>query len=88
MKTRTLQQTIAFKASPRDVDEMIMDSRKHSLLSGEKAKISRKVGGSLTAWSGHISGINRPDAREMSMAVSKRVRSLRRRWMDIEQVKR
>ena len=58
MKTRTLQQTIAFKASPRDVYEMIMDSRKHSLLSGEKARISRKVGGSFTAWSGHISGIN------------------------------
>jgi len=58
MKTRTLQQTITFKASPRDVYEMIMDSKKHSLLSGEKAKVSRKVGGSFTTWSGHISGIN------------------------------
>ena len=58
MKTKTLQQTITFKASPMDVYEMIVDSRKHSSLSGEKAKISRKVGGRFTAWSGHISGIN------------------------------
>jgi activator of HSP90 ATPase len=58
MKTKTLQQTITFKASPMDVYEMIVDSRRHSSLSGEKAKISRKVGGRFTAWNGHISGIN------------------------------
>jgi activator of HSP90 ATPase len=58
MKTKTLQQTVTFKASPKDVYEMIMDSSKHTSLSGETAKISRKVGGSFTAWSGHISGIN------------------------------
>ena len=37
---------------------MIMDSRRHQLLSGEKARISRKVGGSFTAWGAHFSGIN------------------------------
>ena len=37
---------------------MIMDSRRHQSLSGEKARISRKVGGSFTAWGTHISGIN------------------------------
>ena len=58
MKTRTLEQTVTFKVSPTDVYEMIMDSRKHTSLSGEKAKISRKVGGSFTAWNGHISGFN------------------------------
>jgi len=47
MKTNTLQQTITFKASPRDVYEMIMDSRKHSLPSSEKARICRKVSGSF-----------------------------------------
>ena len=58
MKTRTLSQTITFKASPTDVYEMLMSSRKHSALSGRPAKISRKVGGAFTAWGDHISGIN------------------------------
>jgi activator of HSP90 ATPase len=37
---------------------MLMDSKKHQTLSGEKAKISRKVGGSFEAWNGHITGYN------------------------------
>jgi activator of HSP90 ATPase len=37
---------------------MLMDSRKHRSLSGEKAEISNKVGGRFTAWGSHISGIN------------------------------
>ena len=58
MKTRTIRQTVAFKASPMEVYEMIMDSKKHRSLSGERAKISRRVGGAFTAWSSHISGFN------------------------------
>ncbi|HXT40729.1 MAG TPA: SRPBCC domain-containing protein [Candidatus Angelobacter sp.] len=58
MKTKTLQQTVSFKASPMEVYEMIMDSKKHSSLSGEPAKISRKVGGKFTAWGSHLSGFN------------------------------
>jgi activator of HSP90 ATPase len=37
---------------------MIMDSKKHESLSGEKANISREVGGAFTAWGDHISGFN------------------------------
>ena len=37
---------------------MIMVSKKHQSLSGEKAKISRRVGGKFTAWGSHLSGIN------------------------------
>jgi len=58
MKTKTIQQTISFKAPPIKVYEMLMDSKKHQSLSGEKAKISRRVGGHFTAWGSHISGIN------------------------------
>jgi len=58
MKTKTLRQTVTFKASPAAVYDMLMDSRKHAALSGEKAKISRKVGGRFTAWGDHISGFN------------------------------
>jgi hypothetical protein len=57
MRTKTLQQTVMFKASPRQVYDMLMDSKKHRSLSGQPAKISRKVGGKFTAWGSHISGI-------------------------------
>ena len=58
MNTKTITQTVTFKARPLEVYEMLMDSRKHQALSGEKAKISNKVGGRFTAWGSHISGIN------------------------------
>src|SRR6516225_2677364 len=58
MKTKTIQQTVRFPASPRTVYELLMDSRKHAALSGERARISRRVGGTFTAWGSHISGIN------------------------------
>jgi uncharacterized protein YndB with AHSA1/START domain len=47
MKTKTLRQTVTFKASPRQVYDMLMDSKKHQSLSGQRAKISRKVGGKI-----------------------------------------
>lgn len=58
MKTRTIQQTVTFQAAPRKVYEMLMDSKSHQSLSGEAAKISKKVGGKFTAWGGHITGFN------------------------------
>ena len=58
MQTKTLQQTVTFKASPQEVYDMLMDSKKHRSLSGEPAKISKKVGGNFTAWGSHLSGIN------------------------------
>src|SRR6516162_9060677 len=58
MQTKTLQQTVTFKASPQEVYDMLMDSKKHRSLSGEPAKISNKVGGKFTAWGSHLSGIN------------------------------
>jgi activator of HSP90 ATPase len=58
MKTKTIHQTVTFKAPPMKVYEMLMASKNHQSLSGEKARISTKVGGSFTAWGSHISGIN------------------------------
>jgi hypothetical protein len=45
MRTKTLKQRVSFKASPRAVYDMLMDSKKHAALSGEPARISKKVGG-------------------------------------------
>jgi activator of HSP90 ATPase len=58
MKTRTIRQTVSFKASPMAVYDMIMDSKRHQSLSGERAVISKKVGGAFTAWGSHLSGFN------------------------------
>jgi activator of HSP90 ATPase len=56
--TTTIRQVVTLKASPEEVYEMIMDSKKHEALSGEKADISREVGGAFKAWGDHISGFN------------------------------
>jgi activator of HSP90 ATPase len=58
MKTKTIRQTVTFQATPTEVYQMLMDSRKHQSLSGEKANISKRVGGRFTAWGSHITGIN------------------------------
>ncbi len=47
--TRTIEQTVTFKASPHEVYESLMDSAKHSKFTGAKASISREVGGAFTA---------------------------------------
>lgn len=43
---RTINQTALIRgATPHDVYETLMDSRRHGALSGQKAKMSRRVGG-------------------------------------------
>jgi len=58
MNTKTIQQTVMFRGTPKKIYELLMNSRKHESLSGEKAIISRKVGGKFSAWNGHITGFN------------------------------
>jgi activator of HSP90 ATPase len=58
MKTKTIRQSVTFKASPKTIYEMLMDSRKHAAFTGSKARISRKVGGKFTAYDDYISGTN------------------------------
>jgi len=58
MDTRTIRQTVTFKASPHDIYEALMDSRKHSKFSGSKASMSRKIGGKFTAFDSYAEGSN------------------------------
>ena len=58
MKTKTIRQSVIFKTSPHVVYEMLMDSRKHKTFTGEKARISREIGGKFTAYDGYIKGVN------------------------------
>ena len=54
MKTKTLQQTVTFKASPRQTYDMLMDWKKHQSLSSQAAKIGRKIGKNFTAWGSQL----------------------------------
>jgi activator of HSP90 ATPase len=58
MKTRTIRQTVFFEASPHDVYETLMDSRKHAKFTGGKCTIVRKVGGKIDIYDGYITGEN------------------------------
>jgi activator of HSP90 ATPase len=58
MKTKTISQTVTFKASPHEVYEMLMDSKKHSELTMSKAQISKKVGDKFSIYEGDIEGVN------------------------------
>jgi activator of HSP90 ATPase len=55
---KTIRQTATFKAAPEVVYEMLMDSRRHAKFTGDKARISREVGGKIMAYDGYIDGLN------------------------------
>jgi len=66
MKTKTIRQSVTFKASPQEVYEALMDSKKHARFTGAGASISREVGGRFTAYGGSLEGENLelvPDAK-------------------------
>jgi activator of HSP90 ATPase len=52
------KQTVTFKATPHEVYEALMDSKKHAAFSGGKASISRMVGGKISAYDNYIAGKN------------------------------
>ena len=58
MITKTIKQTAIFPAGPHEVYEALMNSKTHSAFTGDKATISRKVGGSIYAYGGYIRGKN------------------------------
>lgn len=57
-KTKTIRQSVTFKAAPEEVYGALMDSSKHSEFSGAKASISNEVGGKFTAYGGGLEGTN------------------------------
>ncbi len=53
-----IHQTVTYKTSPHAVYEALMDSKQHAAFSGGEARISREVGGEISAYDGYISGKN------------------------------
>ncbi len=58
MKTRTIRQKAFIKATPHEVYEALMDSKKHCEFAGGKCTISRRVGGVFSISDGYIMGKN------------------------------
>ena len=56
--SKTIKQTVTFKTTPHKVYEALMDSKKHAAFTGDKASISRVVGGKFTAYGDYIAGKN------------------------------
>ena len=66
MKTKTIKQSVTFRAKPHEVYEALMDSGKHAKFTGGEAHISREVGGKFSAFDGYSEGVNlelMPDKR-------------------------
>ena len=58
METRTVRQSVTFKATPHEVYEVLMDSKKHAALTGSQVHLSRNVGDKFSIYGGDIQGVN------------------------------
>jgi activator of HSP90 ATPase len=56
--TKSIRQTVSIGAAPRKVYEALINEKQHAKFTGEKAVISRKVGGAFTCYAGYLAGIN------------------------------
>ena len=56
IETKTIEQTVTFRASPHNVYEALMDTEKHSQFTGAKANISREIGSAFTAYDVALTG--------------------------------
>lgn len=55
---KTIKQRVKFKADPATVYDLLADSRKHTAITGRRAVISRKIGGTFTLGEREVTGIN------------------------------
>ena len=55
---KTIKQKVKFKANPHVIYELLMDSKKHSAFTDDKALISRKVNEKVSAYSWWVEGEN------------------------------
>ena len=53
---KKIEQKVTFPVPPHDVYEALMDSKKHAAFTSSPARISRKTGGTFSAYDGYIEG--------------------------------
>jgi uncharacterized protein YndB with AHSA1/START domain len=55
---KTIKQRVKFKAAPATIYDLLADSEKHTAVTGRKATISGKVGGTFSTGGNDVTGIN------------------------------
>lgn len=55
---KTIKQRVKFKAAPEKIYELLADSEKHTAVTGRKATLSNKVGGTFSTSGNEVTGIN------------------------------
>jgi uncharacterized protein YndB with AHSA1/START domain len=55
---KTIKQRVKFKTDPATVYDLLADSRKHTVVTGRKATISTKIGGTFSLGESDVTGIN------------------------------
>ncbi len=55
---KTIVQKVKFNATPKELYDIFLDSKKHTEATGGKATASNKVGGSFKGWDGYHWGKN------------------------------
>ncbi len=55
---RPVHQEVTLRATPKEIYDAYLDSARHARITGESAKMSRRVGGKFTAGGSYISGYN------------------------------
>ena len=55
---KTIKQRVKFKAAPDIIYDLLANSKKHTEVTGKKADISPKVGGSFSASGNDVTGVN------------------------------
>lgn len=55
---KTIKQRVKFKAAPAAIYDLLADSEKHSAITGKKAVISTKVGGTFSTAGNDVTGVN------------------------------
>ena len=58
MKTGTINQSIIFKASPKEVYDLLMDQQLHSEFTGGDVTMSKELKGTFSVFDGYCSGYN------------------------------
>jgi activator of HSP90 ATPase len=56
--TPLIQQAVHFSCTQETLYELYMDSAKHTAATGQRARISRRAGGTFTAFAGMLAGRN------------------------------
>jgi len=58
MRTKTIRQTVTFKASPEVIYDLLMDEKKHEAVTGSKVSLSASKDGKFSVFNGYCHGYN------------------------------